>query len=139
MRNVFAVVLFLLTVPAVAADYKAAPGEPFGVLSTGITPQVRNDILPVRMFTIDGERVLDETVVRVKPGTHVVQLLVRPTTGQATRGTRARLDFPRGGETPGELTIKVEAGRAYYLAAEADNLLGPRWTPVVLREEAAGK
>jgi len=124
-------------VPAASAadGYKHAPGEPYGVLSTGIVPQARTDIWPVRMFTIDGQRVMETTVVRVTPGRHTVQLLVRPQTGRQQPGTRAPLEIPRGGETPGELTIEVEAGKAYFLAGQADNPLGPRWTPVVLREQ----
>lgn len=125
--------------PCAAADsYKPAKGAPYGVLSTGIVPQARTDIWPVRLFTIDGQRVMEATVVRVTPGPHVVQLLVRPQTGRQVPGTRAPLDFPRGGETPGELAIMVEAGKVYYLAAQSDNPLGPRWTPVVLREGLAG-
>lgn len=120
----------LLVVLAAAGLARAEGGtEGKGILDFAVPP---NQLYPARLVELDGENVnapITKTSFWVEPGEHTVTI-----TALISDPMRVgKIDRDRKTD-PGTVTIVVEAGKRYKIAAQALDDRGA-WEPVIWKEE----
>ncbi len=136
---VTALLLSLVCSIAAAEDQQEDPivrrsSEPHGILDFRTPSNL--DYAAARPVEIDDRKLQFQQgkfSYWVRPGTRRIRLAALFNTGTGHSGARAT----RGAsKSHGELTLEVEAGRRYFIAALATSTRGD-WKAVVYREEAA--
>lgn len=106
------------------------PSEPHGVV-IGSVDRPAQGLFAVRFVAVDGEEIADRNQgLWLSPGEHKV-LAYGNVDRSYVRGVKR--DFTWGNYEP--LTINVEEGRRYYVAAKADSSRRNEWELVVWKVE----
>ena len=88
------------------------------------------ELAPARLVEMDGKPVnapITKTSFWVEPGDHTITAAIDDSMGVGTINIERKTD-------PGTVTITVEAGKRYHIAAQVKDREG-NWEPVIWKEE----
>ena len=119
----------ILFVAALAASGSAWAEEGKGILDFSSAPR---ELAPARLVEIDGKPVnapISKTSFWLEPGDHTITMTaaIDDSMGVGTINIERKTD-------PGTVTITVEAGKRYHIAAQVKDREG-NWEPVIWKEE----
>lgn len=119
----------ILTVAALVASGFAWAEEGKGILDFSSAPR---ELAPARLVEIDGKPVnapISKTSFWLEPGDHRITMTaaIDDSMGVGTINIERKTD-------PGTVTITVEAGKRYHIAAQVKDHKG-NWEPVIWKEE----
>lgn len=122
-------VILLTALAATGLAWAEGDSEGKGILDFSTPP---NQLYPARLVGLDGKNVnmgINRTSYWVEPGDHeiTVTALIDDSMGVGTIDVQRKTD-------PGTVTITVEAGKRYKIAAQETDHKG-NWQPVIWKEE----
>ena len=101
--------------------------EPHGILDFRNPP--RPQFSPARLIVLDGQNINQaRPTYRVRPGEHEIVIVASINTATGISGSARN-------QGQGKVTITVEQGRRYRIAAEATGARADQWRPVIWAEE----
>lgn len=110
------------TSPLVRSD-----SEPHGLLDFRSPP--RPQFTPARLVEIDGQNIGQvRPTYRLSPGEHEIVIVAAINTSTGIAGTNRN-------QGQGRVTITVEQGKRYKIAAQATGARADQWKPVIWAEE----
>ncbi len=126
MKRILVLLTALLATGLVWAE---GDSEGKGILDFSTPP---NELYPARLVGLDGKNIdmgINRTSYWVEPGDHqiTVTALIDDSMSVGTINIQKKTD-------PGTVTITVEAGKRYKIAAQATDHKG-NWQPVIWKEE----
>ena len=101
--------------------------EPHGILDFRNPP--RPQFSPARLIVLDGQNISQaRPTYRVRPGEHEIVIVASINTTTGIAGSARN-------QGQGKVTITVEQGKRYRIAAEATGARADQWRPVIWAEE----
>ena len=101
--------------------------EPHGILDFRNPP--RPQFAPARLIVLDGQNIsAARPTYRVRPGEHEIVIVAAISDATGMSGSARN-------QGQGNVTIMVEQGKRYKIAAQSTGARGDQWKPVIWAEE----